>query len=104
MNEPKGPRDFFTIKEINLLGTESDIAIAKKIGRSRKAVETARLSRGIKSHRERQVEERWKKWDKFLGKIPDTHLAKRVKCSGFAVILRRRKLGIAPHKPRHGTK
>ena len=38
----------------------------------------------------------WIKWEKLLGRIPDTVLAERIGCSSVNVLKRRRKLGIKP--------
>lgn len=41
----------------------------------------------------------WPAWDKYLGAMPDTHLARRINCGTRAVISRRKKLGIPAYAP-----
>ncbi len=45
----------------------------------------------------------WQKWDAHLGVIPDTHLAKLIGCTTFAVLARRRKLRVRAYQPKWGT-
>lgn len=44
----------------------------------------------------------WNRWDRYVGKIPDTHVAKLVGCSTHAVLKRRRKKGIRAFQPKWG--
>lgn len=84
--------------EINLLGTMTDSALAKRIGRSRKAVETMRLSLEIPAHTAHQ-----RKWSKrevaMLGVLPDGAIAKKLKISRRCVLMERKRRGIATARP-----
>ena len=83
---PKPPP--WTAKEVALLGTATDSAIAKKIGRGIRGVETKRLALGIAPSRLHKFQ-----WSKravaLLGKVADAQVATKLSLRRNAVIRER---------------
>ena len=89
-------------REERLLGTMTDRAVAERIGRTRKAVETRRLERGIAPVRARA--RRWtKREERLLGRMTDGAVARRLGVARRTAWMRRRKLGIARWRARAGA-
>ena len=83
--------------EINLLGTEKDGAVAKKIGVSTSSVASKRRELGVKPFRslKRRPQRVWSKEElSLLGKISDTELAEKINVSITTIGNKRRELGI----------
>lgn len=81
-------------REVSLLGTGTDISVARKIGRSEEAVRRKRKESGIPSKSlyrftptERQKE--------ILGKLPDSYLGRRWGVTRLTILKSRRALGLA---------
>jgi len=93
----------WTDRETRLLGTAADRAIAEKIGRTARAVETERRKRGIPSHTpHRHV---WTEQEaKLLGKLPDSELAQLVGLCRRAVLMERARRGIRAACPENRPK
>jgi hypothetical protein len=88
----------WTEKEEVLLGTMRDSALAKKLDRTRMAVETKRRKLGIAPFIPRS--RFWTKREvSLLGQMTDAALAKKLKCSRKHVLEKRLSLGIAPSSP-----
>jgi hypothetical protein len=91
--------------ELELVGTDHDEAIAKKIGRTRTAVTVKRVSRGITAYSE------WpgggRAWtaeeEAILGTDADWYIAKRLDRTASAVAQRRSALGIVAFAKRRWT-
>jgi len=67
---PSSPRRPWTAEEDSLLGTKSDRALARKLGRTVKAVKTRRRLKGVFLVKEWRPED-----DKILGTRPDRQVA-----------------------------
>lgn len=94
---PKAKQRPWSDSEVRALGTDTDAAIARLLGRSHKGVETARRDRGIPAFTE------WKRsWTvaeaRQLGRATDKELAKKFGCSRRAVLMERQKRGIPPFR------
>lgn len=87
-------------EQISLLGTDTDRAIATKIGRSLGAVETKRADLGIPAHRQHRFD-----WTparlRLLGRMSDAALAGQLGCDYKTVFRERRRRGIAAFAPQH---
>ena len=92
----------WTVEEEALLGTMPDKEVAARIGRSITAVHDHRRKLGIPSFYKRKPRREPSVWtpkkDALLGTMPDSDLARKVRCSPLSVFYRRRKLGIAPFR------
>jgi len=90
--QPKPPspsRRRWTEAEDSLLGTKSDRALARKFGRTVKAIKARRQAKGVFLVKE------WKPEDnKILGTRPDLQAAMLLGRSAASIAWRRRKLGI----------
>ena len=87
----------FTEEIDALLGTMSDLRIAKKVGCSRVTVTKRRLALGINSTRGQEARKYASVLDSFvdlLGTLPDSEIAERVGCSRELVRQRRKEAGI----------
>ena len=90
----------WTEREEALLGTDTDAAIAAKLGRTPKAIEAHRRKLGIAAHRPHK--RRWIKRElRLLGTMSDAALAERLGCSRRHVMLTRRAAKIKPFSPRN---
>lgn len=76
-----------------LLGTESDISIAKTTGVNNNIIAKRRKRLGIPGKFEHMKID-WSNWDHLLGTMPDTELANKIGCKYFSVSYRRTKLNI----------
>jgi hypothetical protein len=83
-------RKRWTVEEDELLGTKSDRALARKLGRSVGAVKGRRHHRRIRFLKPWRPED-----DKVLGTRPDNQIARLLGRPAYAVGWRRRKLGIS---------
>lgn len=91
----------WTDRELKLLGTDVDSAIAAKIGRSANAVRKKRQETAIASAYRRD----WKPRElKLLGTMADAALAEMLGCSRLCVFKKRRALGIAAFSPANTPK
>ena len=89
----------WTIEEDRLLGTQSDRDLAKRFGRTEKAVRSRREGKRIRLTPVWRPED-----DKILGTRPDIQVALLLRRSHTNVVWRRNKLGIpAKAKPRRWT-
>ena len=77
-------------REDALLGTASDVEIARRLGRTVANVSHRRHRLGIPSHGHRWTPEA----DALLGRMPDQKLGRRLGCTAKAVARRRERLGI----------
>ena len=88
----------WTKEEIAMVGQLSDAVVARRLGRSPRAVKLVRLKLGLP-----QVDVKQRRWtqaeDALLGALPDLVVAKRINRNLWAVYHRRYRLGI----PRYGT-
>ena len=93
----------WTDAETALLGTAFDRVIAKKLGRTSKAVERKRHDLGIAPfHNHQRV---WTKRElALLGKLSDAKVARRLGICRRAVLMQRKRLGIACANPRNRPK
>ena len=94
---PSSSRRPWTAEEDSLLGTKSDRALARKFGRTVKAVKTRRRLKGVSLVKEWRPED-----DKILGTRPDRQVALLLGRLIENVAWRRRKLGIPcfyEHRP-----
>lgn len=98
------PRDTLTTGEAALLGTMSDEAVAKTIGRSTRSVRASRTSRGIAMYDTSSNQPLVFKAEEIalLGTDPDQKIATKLGRSTKAVKGARIRRGIAPHA--HPTK
>ena len=82
----------------HLLGVETDIAVAEKIGCFPPSVWYRRTTLDIPASKGcRNVE--WSKWDHLLGVESDPEIAGKVGCTQSSVFYRRKKLGIEKRRP-----
>lgn len=96
-----GTGPFWTDDEIKLLGTDTDAAVAKILGRTTQAVSCKRLSLGIP----RSPAIDWTlDMDLALGTDSDSFVARRLGLCDNSVTLRREKLGIPKWSGSHRAK
>ncbi len=100
---PTKHRQPWTAAEDKLLGTDADKEIARRIGRTTRAVETRREKLGIKAqHRIGKV------WPArvlaLLGKVPDTEIAAMMDVWSLTVLKKRRSLGIPSYQSKQRGK
>lgn len=89
--------------ELSQLGKATDAAIARRIGRTRKAVETKRLLLGIPPKTPRR-----RKWTahevNLLGTMSDAALAERLGIWGRTVMIERQRRGVGAFAAKHRRK
>jgi hypothetical protein len=89
----------WTPEEDALLGTMPDKDVAERIGRTPTAVHAHRSDLGIPSFFMRKPPRKPPRWtpekDALLGTMPDSVLARKLRCSPMSVFYRRRRLKIA---------
>ena len=89
--------------QVEHLGTNCDRVIAKRLGRTAKAVETERRKRGISGHEPHQYE--WPSAEvKLLGKMADSKVAAKLGIARRTVMMERRRRGIKCFSPRNRPK
>jgi hypothetical protein len=89
------PKVQWTDEQIDRLGMEPDLAIARDMGVSYSAVRTKRVSLGIAlCSKTRRVN--WEKYGPLLGMMKDKELAKKLGCTLNTVFVQRKKRGIPP--------
>lgn len=87
------------VRELRNLGTESDAAIARRVGRATSTVRKHRVRHGIPS----VIQNRWTpEVVAMLGRCPDRSIAEELGVSLAAVCARRRQLGIPAFQRRGG--
>ena len=88
----------WTPAEEALLGTMPDKDVAAKVGRTPTAVHAHRNNLGIRSFYGRKPRGKSASWmpakDRLLGTMPDTNLARKLRCSPMTVFYRRKRLKI----------
>src|SRR5438034_2535739 len=85
----------WTAEEDRLLGRAPDEEIARRIGKSRRAVRSRRTALGIRSHTSGLPRRYWSAdEDRLVGTMPDQQLARQLGRSKEAIRLRRIHLGI----------
>lgn len=88
----------WTKAEMRLIGSASDAAVARRIGRTPRAVAAKRRELGqppAVPHRRS-----WTRRElKLLGTISDAQLAARLGCGRLTVLKKRRAMGIPPARP-----
>ncbi len=97
------PRRLWTIKDLKLLGSDTDAAIAERIGRSRTVVTAMRSALGIRPYKPVRFLD--PAVLKLLGTAGDRVIAEQVGCGLAFVRALRLGLGIPPyrkHPPRTG--
>ena len=91
----------WTEKELSLLGTDTDAAIAKKVGRNQHAVTIQRTKLGIPAAQPRGYD-----WtsdeDAMLGTGTDQAVADTLGVAKITIMRRRQKLGIPSFNKRKG--
>ena len=89
--------------ELNQLGKTTDAAVALRIGRTRRAVETKRLSLGIPPKTPRR-----RKWTarevNLLGTMSDAALAERLGIWRRTVMIERQRRGVGAFAAKHRRK
>jgi hypothetical protein len=96
----RGPR--WTVEDHALLGTMKDKDVADRIGRPLGAVQARRYVFGIPNILKRKPISKPPRWtperDRLLGTMPDTVLARQLRCSPYSVFFRRKKLKISRYR------
>jgi hypothetical protein len=92
----------WTKEEHALLGTMPDKDVAERIGRPLGAVQARRYAFGVPNVKKRNPMSKPPRWtpkqDRLLGTMPDTVVARKLRCSPFSVFFRRRKLKIPRYR------
>jgi hypothetical protein len=88
----------WTKEEHALLGTMPDKDVAERTGRTLGAVQARRYVSGVPNVIKRNPMSKPPRWtpkrDRLLGTMPETALARELRCSSFSVFFSRKKLGI----------
>jgi hypothetical protein len=92
----------WTAEEDALLGTMKDKDVAARTGRTDGAVSDHRYVLGVPAFVKRAPRGKSVEWtpakERLLGTMPDTVLARRLRCSPMMVRWRRKRLGIPAHR------
>lgn len=100
MIAPRRHYQAWTAAELAALGTDTDAAVARRLGRSVRAVMTARQAAGIPPHRPHSLT-----WTRamlaLLGKFTDAEVARRLGVAQRTVLLARAARGIPPCSPKN---
>lgn len=95
MNHHNSP---WTAAQTKLIGTMTDSALAKRLGRTRRAVSSKRDSLGIAAFTPHRRQ--WTPAElKLLGTMPDSAVAKKLGCGRLHVTLTRLRLGVECFAP-----
>ena len=96
----RGP--LWTKEDHALLGTMPDKDVAERTGRTLGAVQARRYVFGVPYVMKRNPISKPPRWtpgrDRLLGTMPDSVLARKLRCSPFSVFNRRRKLKIPRYR------
>mgnify|MGYP002621779215 CR=1 FL=1 len=93
------PETLWTDAEIDLLGTDTDRAVAAQTGRTETAVRMKRRELGIAAHARNDPRHWTKREIKLLGTMPDREVAQRLGCTRLTVIRKRKELEIEAFAP-----
>lgn len=96
-------RSPWSAAEDKLLGTDADKEIARRLGRTTRAVERRREKLGIKA--QHHIGKVWpKRVLALLGKVPDAQVAAMMDVWSLTVLKKRRSLGIPSYQSRQRGK
>ena len=100
MTVPRRHYQPWTDAELAALGTDTDAAVARRIGRSVRSVMTARQAAGIPPHHPHSLT-----WTsamlRLLGRLPDAEVARRLGLARRTVLLTRAARGIPAFSPKN---